>query len=98
MATLLRTFTASLSTVASTADALGSLANTAANHAQIWEVESLAALEQRRKEATSTAIAKAKIHKSNLALEILDSRKTIKASLKTEADIAEFNEILKELG
>lgn len=97
MATLTSTARSTLTTLSSSVDLVGALANTGANHARIWEAESTAKLEQRIKDVAVLAKAESATYKQEQALKLMQARKGIADSLKTEADRKLFNECLAEL-
>ena len=97
MATLTSAFRASLVSVTSTVDLVGSLATTASNHAKVWELESAAKLEQRAKDVTVLALANSKTYKQDQALKLMQARRSIEDQLKTQSDRELFQQCLDEL-
>ena len=97
MATFTSTVRSTFTTVTASVDLVGSLAQTGANHAKVWEAESAAKLEQRLKDVAVTAKAQSTTYKQEQALKLMQSRRVIENQLKSEADRKLYEACLSEL-
>ena len=97
MATFTTTVRSTFTTVSASVDLIGSLAQTGANHAKVWEAESAAKLEQRLKDVVVTAKANSTTYKQEQALKLMLARRSIESQLKSEADRKLYEACLSEL-
>ena len=97
MATFTSAVRSTFTTVSASVDLIGSLAQTGANHAKVWEAESEAKLEQRLKDVAVTAKANSTTYKQEQALKLMLARRSIENQLKSEADRKLYETCLSEL-
>ena len=97
MATFNSAVRSTVTAAAATLDLVGSIAQTGANHAKIWELESAAKLEQRTKDIEVMAKADSVTYKQSQALRLMQSRVSISNTLKTQVERDLFEACLKEL-
>ena len=97
MATFTSAVRSTFTTVSASVDLIGSLAQTGANHAKVWEAESEAKLEQRLKDVAVTAKAQSTTYKQEQALKLMLARRSIENQLKSEADRKLYEACLSEL-
>jgi len=97
MATFTSAVRSTFTTVSASVDLIGSLAQTGANHAKVWEAESEAKLEQRLKDVAVTAKANSTTYKQEQALKLMLARRSIESQLKSEADRKLYEACLSEL-